>query len=139
MQHVTLEASGAQLSFATSWDPAHPPENCLDEDPSTFWASTGLFPQELIITFPQPTTISSLRTKTNSVKKLTVMKTLNKKPAGFEQYVSLDFDDSEDQVQDVTHKVGASVVRYLKIVIESGHKDFVAVYTVSCQGEAAMR
>ena len=64
MQNVFLEDAGAQVVFASSFDAAHPPEHIIDgcvvracaasadstpdmdgRRDSTFWLSTGMYPQ----------------------------------------------------------------------------------------------
>lgn len=84
MFNVALASSGAQISLATSSDEKHQPENIIDgwdnsktwnwrelwfykfenkiiRNPNTFWATTGLFPQELIVSFQGLMNISSVK------------------------------------------------------------------------------
>lgn len=49
--------STASVAYATSSDPRHPPTSVLDGS-GTFWSSTGLFPQELALTWPSERAIS---------------------------------------------------------------------------------
>ncbi|MEE6495608.1 hypothetical protein FKM82_002095 [Ascaphus truei] len=46
---VCLSSAGAQVTLATSSDERHPPEHIIDGNPETFWTTTGMFPQEFII------------------------------------------------------------------------------------------
>lgn len=53
MTDVALAAAGSSIAAATCADERHPPENTLDGTESTFWMTTGLFPQELVIALPK--------------------------------------------------------------------------------------
>lgn len=45
MTDVALASGGASIAAATCADERFPPENTLDGGESTFWMTTGLFPQ----------------------------------------------------------------------------------------------
>jgi len=51
MFDVALSSAGAHVALATSSDDKHPPENMIDGNAETFWCSTGMFPQEVVIKF----------------------------------------------------------------------------------------
>lgn len=53
-------AMAAAVAYATSSDPHHPPSAVLDGSPATFWSTTGLFPQELALTWPSERPISKV-------------------------------------------------------------------------------
>ncbi|XP_045890461.1 intraflagellar transport protein 25 homolog isoform X1 [Micropterus dolomieu] len=55
-----LSSLGATVVVATSSDENHPPENITDGNTKTFWMSTGMFPQEFIIRFAEPSKISTV-------------------------------------------------------------------------------
>lgn len=50
-----------QVVMATSVDTKHPPENAIDESEKSFWITTGLFPQELIIELKERAKVSTAR------------------------------------------------------------------------------
>ena len=39
--------SGTEIAFSSCVDERHPPENILDGTDRSFWATTGLFPQQV--------------------------------------------------------------------------------------------
>ena len=55
--NLALEARGAQVILATSSDERHAPECIIDGSDATFWATTGMFPQEFVIAFPALTQV----------------------------------------------------------------------------------
>merc|ERR1719181_355393 len=46
---VAAASNGGVVVVSTSYDERHPPENIIDGNPRSFWATTGLYPQEFII------------------------------------------------------------------------------------------
>eukprot|EP00891_Asterochloris_glomerata_P009235 jgi/Astpho2/9235/gw1.00138.36.1_t len=46
---LASQAAGASVVLATCCDSAHPPQHAIDGQKGTFWATTGMFPQELAI------------------------------------------------------------------------------------------
>ncbi|KAH6580611.1 hypothetical protein BASA60_002795, partial [Batrachochytrium salamandrivorans] len=59
-ENLALSSTGARLALATSEHPKHPPSNILDGNIKTFWVSTGLFPQQLIVTLAAPALVSKI-------------------------------------------------------------------------------
>uniref|UniRef100_A0A2K5BV06 DOC domain-containing protein n=1 Tax=Aotus nancymaae TaxID=37293 RepID=A0A2K5BV06_AOTNA len=57
---LCLSSEGSRVILATSSDEKHPPENIIDGNPDTFWATTGMFPQEFIIYFHKHVRIERL-------------------------------------------------------------------------------
>eukprot|EP00045_Choanoeca_perplexa_P000556 m.14949 g.14949 ORF g.14949 m.14949 type:complete len:139 (-) comp10384_c0_seq1:138-554(-) len=134
MPNVCLEVDGAQVVLATSSDNAHPPEAVIDGDESTFWVTTGMYPQELIITFPTPMRITSLETRSAAVKHMSVHKSSKASPTGWEDLSSAELEPAEGHMQIETHKMTPTIVRHLRIMIKSGHHPFCAVYNVRADG-----
>ncbi|CAH8570678.1 unnamed protein product [Schistosoma margrebowiei] len=63
-------SGGCFISFATSWGKSHPPEDVLDKRKGSFWITTGLFPQMLVISLDQPRKVSQIKIVTSRVKAL---------------------------------------------------------------------
>ena len=51
MTDMASPGAGASVVMATCSDERHPPHNALDEDERSFWVTTGLFPQEIVVKF----------------------------------------------------------------------------------------
>ncbi|CAI8010595.1 Intraflagellar transport protein 25 homolog [Geodia barretti] len=72
-----------QAAGATSTDDLHPAEHCLDGNPETFWLSTGLFPQELVLSLPSPTRIVAVHLRCCNVKQMSLQHSTEEMPGGF--------------------------------------------------------
>lgn len=92
MSAASLKAAGAEVVAATSSDPRFPAGAAIDgcvagaaspcpsspatisfnnpravcRDEKTFWLTTGLFPQELVIALPKTQSLTQIRTRTRS-------------------------------------------------------------------------
>eukprot|EP00049_Salpingoeca_infusionum_P018664 m.358232 g.358232 ORF g.358232 m.358232 type:complete len:145 (+) comp18078_c0_seq1:207-641(+) len=133
MPNVCLESEGCQVVVATSWDESHPPESIIDGKPNTFWTTTGMYPQEIVITFPVATRITAIETKTAAIKTLVIQKSANQAPVGWEEIASKDFEMSESQ-QLEQHKIDPGIVRHLRLVVKDGFDTFAAVYSMNVDG-----
>ena len=66
------------LFYATALDSEHPPTNIVDNDETTFWMTTGLFPQEVVLQFKNPAQITRVTTITGKVKSMIAYAASNK-------------------------------------------------------------
>ena len=67
MKDYSRQDAGASIVMATSVDDRFPPENILDgaesfgaEAIGTFWMTTGMYPQEVVIALAKPVQVSQL-------------------------------------------------------------------------------
>ncbi|KAL7392063.1 hypothetical protein ABVT39_019067 [Epinephelus coioides] len=80
----SLRSLGAKVVVASSSDENHPPENITDGHTNTFWMSTGMFPQEFIIRFADPTNISAVTVDSYNVRHLKIEKNTSENASQFE-------------------------------------------------------
>eukprot|EP00050_Salpingoeca_kvevrii_P007173 m.294295 g.294295 ORF g.294295 m.294295 type:complete len:138 (-) comp12965_c0_seq1:201-614(-) len=136
MENLALDDAGATVVFATASDPAHPPDAAIDGDNTTFWSTTGLFPHELVVTFPSATKLTKLEVHTNGVAKISAHKSANAKPAGFEDIGDAELPNLDGPGQVHDFQIQPLVLRHLKLVLHSGHSRFAAVYKIVALGSA---
>nr|KAJ3421988.1 Heat shock protein beta-11 [Polyrhizophydium stewartii] len=111
--NMALASSGARIAMATSEHPKHPPELVLDGNLKTFWMSTGLFPQEFVVTFPTQITVSKIIV--SSMKAM---------------------EDTDNVIQTLSLAPKEPVVaRHLRFEIARGFGPFVSVHRVVVYGE----
>lgn len=134
MQNLALESTGAQVVTASSWDPRHPPDSILDGTEATFWTSTGMFPQELVITFDSVVQLSSVSTKTFNVKEMKLLRSVAQFPTDFNEICTSEISHA-DKAVDHEHKISDTAVRHLKIILTKGFDDFTAMYWIKAKGE----
>ena len=122
------------LFYATSLDSEHPPMNVVDNDETTFWATTGLFPQEIVMQFKNPAQITRVTTITGKVKSMIAYAASNK---DMTEWVEIDSTNLPAQPikQQETHQLNYQKTAYgLKIMITKAWGPFAAVYLVRVEG-----
>ncbi|XP_063795701.1 intraflagellar transport protein 25 homolog isoform X2 [Pseudophryne corroboree] len=105
--NLCLSSAGAVVALATSSDDRHRAQHIIDGNPETFWTTTGMFPQEFIIS------MSSLQ----KIGKITMESSLN-----------LEHMEGQFQNEEITLP-GVQAV-HLRFVIQSAYDHFVAVRSV---------
>ena len=122
------------LFYATSLDSEHPPTNIVDNDETTFWMTTGLFPQEAVMQFKKPAQITRITTVTGKVKNMVVYAATDK---ALTEWAEIDSTNLPGQPikQQETHQLNYQRTSYgVKVVINKGWGQFAAIYLVRVEG-----
>ncbi|UJR25033.1 hypothetical protein I4U23_006393 [Adineta vaga] len=128
---MALVDSNAFVSMSSSADQDYPPSNILDPSENVFWMTTGLYPQEFIITFKEPIDIREIRFVTTNVKRFVMSSTSNQEPKNFETLLEKTLPNSENKLQTTPHTLDRSVeVRHFKCVILAGYDSFASVHAL---------
>uniref|UniRef100_A0A673L1S4 Intraflagellar transport protein 25 homolog n=1 Tax=Sinocyclocheilus rhinocerous TaxID=307959 RepID=A0A673L1S4_9TELE len=150
MLDAALSSYGAQVVLATSSDENHPPENIIDGKTETFWISTGMFPQEFIIRFPDNMKIFTVSIHSYNIKRLRIEKGTSDDAEKFEAVADTEFEHTESSLQandiSIRHlkprshcfpffslQVNVLNTTHLRFLILSGYDHFVSVHKVSVQ------
>ncbi|XP_029474525.1 intraflagellar transport protein 25 homolog [Rhinatrema bivittatum] len=134
MGDVCLSSVGARVVLATSSDEHYAPENILDGKSETFWTTTGMFPQEFIISFSGLVKINKLSVQCYLVRSLKIEKSISKDPIHFERCAQKDLEHSEGQLQIEEFMLSGSQATHLRFIIESGYDHFVSIHRVMADG-----
>ncbi|XP_053324938.1 intraflagellar transport protein 25 homolog [Spea bombifrons] len=128
-----VSSAGARVTLATSSDERHPAEHILDGDPETFWTSTGMFPQEFIISLNSPSKINKITLQSSLIQSLRIETSISREPINFERCMEKDLEHVEGQLQNEEITLPGIQATHLRFVILSGYDHFVAVYSVSAE------
>ncbi|XP_029296494.1 intraflagellar transport protein 25 homolog [Cottoperca gobio] len=129
----SLSSLGAKVVVAASSDENHPPENITDGNTNTFWMSTGMFPQEFILRFAEPTNVSAVTVDSYNVKQLKIEKNTSQNASQFESVAEREFEITEGHLQSNAISLNGSDATHLRFIITSGYDHFVSVHRVSVQ------
>ncbi|KAK8400765.1 hypothetical protein O3P69_002516 [Scylla paramamosain] len=126
----------ARVVYASSHDPAFPPSAMLDGRPDTFWASTGLFPQVVVITLPAVTSLENLSILAYNVRRVSVARSVKALPTDFEDFVEKELPQVDGKLQNsvLSEQVTAA---HLRLTITEGHGHFCSLHQVSVVGTSA--
>lgn len=136
MFDVAKSSAGACISLATSSDERYPPENMIDGRNESFWMTTGLYPQEFILTFASLMTINAVTLSSYNLRKLVIEKSTQSAPQSFEPLREALLESTDNQLQTQEFKFNGLAAQHLRFQIESGYDHFVSVHEVSVDGSA---
>uniref|UniRef100_A0A0G4GQK2 F5/8 type C domain-containing protein n=1 Tax=Chromera velia CCMP2878 TaxID=1169474 RepID=A0A0G4GQK2_9ALVE len=135
MPDLALLANGGKIVFASSVDDRHPPENMLDGDEKTFWISTGLFPQEIVIELggSEAQKVSSLRFSGSNIKTARVEVSTDSTPSSFSSASQeTEYPNRKGEVHgEVLSLNGTQSARFVKFVVTGGWDSFVSLHKIS--------
>jgi len=136
MFDVALSSAGAQVVLATSADEKHSPENITDGNMDTFWSTTGLFPQEFVISFQALMNLNVLRIHSHGVKHLMVERSVQNGPNDFEVIGEKVFEATEGGLQEEDIPATNLTATHLRFTINSAYDHFCSVHKVHVDGNA---
>ncbi|CAL8074348.1 unnamed protein product [Calicophoron daubneyi] len=133
MLETFTRSSEEFVRLSTSFNELHPPENVLNGEESSFWITTGMFPQMLVVSLPEHSRVSRVRIISSCIKDLWVEVSSRTEPEEFEvkSELSLAYADGHQQITEVP--MNESNMRHLRLTIRSGYDHFVAVYKVQIE------
>lgn len=124
----------ADVLFASSYDEKYTPLNVLNKDNKLFWVSSGMFPQELILSLDQEKTISSLNVVGYAIKKL-VVETCENENSITSVYRQAELNEiafKDGKIQDFNVDFTAKKpVKLIKFIILEGYDDFCSVNSIT--------
>lgn len=122
--------------MASCADDRYPPDNVLDGKDSSFWISTGMYPQEFVVMLDSVVTVTKITTLSVNVKKLIVERCEQSTAVNFEKVFDVELSNRGDRLQTEVHQLNMRA-KYLKFIISAGYHDFATINRVSVIGEAA--
>ncbi|KAM9005860.1 intraflagellar transport protein 25 homolog isoform X1 [Antechinus flavipes] len=131
---LCLASEGTEVILATSSDEKYPPENMIDGNSTTFWTTTGMFPQEFIICFHKHVKIERLFLQCYFVRGIRIEKSNAKEPVDFERWVERDLVLTEGQMQMEEFMFRDGYATHLRFIIKSAFDHFVSVHKVNIEG-----
>lgn len=144
ISEVTFSEVEIEGMSSTSFDPRHPAAHAVDQNLSTFFMSTGLFPQDLCINFQSRTIVKRVEVISFGVSEMTVTcsdshikrTSFAQGETGETRSMSHTYSDESDGVV-AKHTFNMNLehrCRMLVLSIEKGFADFCAIYLVRVYG-----
>mmetsp|Transcript_104917 Transcript_104917/g.180924 ORF Transcript_104917/g.180924 Transcript_104917/m.180924 type:complete len:139 (-) Transcript_104917:889-1305(-) len=133
------ETVKTEVLYQTSIDDRYPACNLHDGDEKTFWISTGMFPQEVLLKLNcTSANVTKIRTWSYHIKKLVIEKCTEAQPVKFDKIVETELSDKAGAMQIESFAINQTMgpdVKYLKIHIASGWDDFVSMHSIIVEGD----
>lgn len=122
------------IHYTTSFDTDHSPQCIVDGDETTFWTTTGLYPQEAVVAFKKPCQIIRITTITGKAKNIVIYTATDKDLTDWIEIDSFQL-PAQPIKQQETHQLNLQSTSYgLKLVITQGWGPFCSVYLLRVEG-----
>ena len=124
----------AEIIFSSSYDEKNPPENIFDNSNKKFFASTGMFPQEICIQFDNPKPVKSVGIVSYGIKKVSIQTCENDSAVNFKTQAEQNEIPNSSGFQKIKlNLVKNPNVKVLKIEVLEGYEDFFTIHNVDIQ------
>jgi heat shock protein beta-11 len=108
----------------------------IDRKVETFWISTGMFPQEFVISFAGLMDVNNVKLSCYHVRGLSIHRSVHSEPSDFEIIEEKELTPSDASLQMEDFKFDSMKARHMKFVIKSGFDHFVSVHKLNIDGSA---
>ena len=119
----------SEVIFATSFDDKYSPSNILNNSPTQFWTSTGLYPQELFISLDKESQINAVNIVSYNIKKILVETCENDSAVNYvRQSEQSEVPQKDGKLQDFSLNFNqAKNVKIVKITIADGYDEYCSI------------
>ena len=111
----------------------------VDNKPQTYFVTTGLFPQEVVLGIKAGVAqLSRISLSASGIRHLRIEKCTELTPAKFDVIVDTELTNRENARQleqfQLNKATSGSNIHFLKFVIQNGYEDFAAIFDISLEG-----
>merc|ERR1719311_571633 len=135
MTDLASKRAGGRVIMVSSLDEEHPGDNTIDGNENSYWTSTGLYPQELLLELGSVARISSIKLSTTNVKSVRIEGCSEDDPVNFKTLAEGDMEEKSGRLQlkDLGCRDQEAPTRYIKVMILSGWHDFCSVHKIGVE------
>ena len=120
----------SEIIFSSSYDEKNPPENVFDQSKKTFFASTGMFPQEICIQFEPVKIVNSVNVTGYEIKKIAVH-TCENDSTHFTKQSEQSKVLNSNGLQSIKLELKKNPkTRVLKVEVLEGYEDFFTIHNI---------
>mmetsp|Transcript_67461 Transcript_67461/g.170168 ORF Transcript_67461/g.170168 Transcript_67461/m.170168 type:complete len:213 (-) Transcript_67461:54-692(-) len=139
MPDLAAQSCGGKVYMVSSLDEDNPAEHAIDGRAGSYWISTGLYPQEIILELGSPGRISSVRLASTCIRRLRIECCQEETPMNFKLIAEGELQDAPQRLQtwEQQCEVQERPTVFIKLSILSGWDDFCSIHTLQVEGQAA--
>mmetsp|Transcript_79956 Transcript_79956/g.166252 ORF Transcript_79956/g.166252 Transcript_79956/m.166252 type:complete len:209 (+) Transcript_79956:96-722(+) len=145
MEDVAAARAGGSVVFSSSADPRCPPKRAIDQADATFWSTTGLYPQELVIRLARPAAVRRIRLSCSNIRRLRVQCHHFSDGSGNTTLADIELEENGGRLQlrewtkeQLPNMPGPhELVTTVRVVILSGWHSFCSLHQVEILAEAS--
>mmetsp|Transcript_28450 Transcript_28450/g.52472 ORF Transcript_28450/g.52472 Transcript_28450/m.52472 type:complete len:235 (+) Transcript_28450:188-892(+) len=141
MLDAAAKTAGGRVIMVSSLDEDHSGDNVIDGDDRSYWISTGLFPQEVLLQLCSPCWVSSFKLATTHVRRLRLEGCHEDVPINFHLMAESDLVDAHGsmQVKEISCNHQQQPIVFIRLYILAGWHDFCSVHRLQVKGTQAPR
>lgn len=141
MLDAAAKTAGGRVIMVSSLDEDHSGDNVIDGDDRSYWISTGLFPQEILVQLCSPCWVSSFKLSTTHVRSLRLEGCHEEVPINFHLIAESDLVDAHGsiQVKEIVCNDQDQPIVFIRLYILAGWHDFCSVHRLQVKGTQAPR
>lgn len=133
-----IDPEKCEILAATSSDERFPAENMLDGSTKTFFATTGLYPQEISISLGEPCGIEKMIVSSCGIRVADVECAEDPDGLNTRKVCRLEGEATTGQLQNIvwTKQGGGDNTKFqtIRLIIAAGWDDFCSIHTISVLG-----
>lgn len=131
---------GAVVISASSYSKAHPPSAIIDKNSSSFWMTTGSFPQEIVVQLAESCFISSVEVVSMGIRSIELWGSDGYTHSAGEKIAKAEANDLDGELQRFSLPIKSkSTATCLRLKILSGWNDYCSIHRFSVTGNTADR
>jgi hypothetical protein len=125
--------SNTEVIFSTSFDDKYPPTNVLNSSTGMFWSTTGLFPQEIVLSCSQAKSISEIIVMGYNIKRLSIETCENDSAVKFSVQCDIaNIPLNSGGISTIPCKFSSkSVNKIIKVIIQESHGLFCTINSIN--------
>jgi heat shock protein beta-11 len=108
MSNLASASEGAVITLASSNDTNYPPEAIIDGNPSTYWSTTGMFPQQVIVSFRSLVAMDTILVRCSKIARIRIERNDVPSLENFQTAVEKDAEDTDNDLQILKFEVNIS-------------------------------
>ncbi|CEL95918.1 unnamed protein product [Vitrella brassicaformis CCMP3155] len=124
--------AGLKVMMVSSMDDRHLPQMMTDGNERTFWISTGMYPQEILLELPQgqggAKPPRGIQISSTGIRVLQVEASTGPAPINFERLQDVELPNRSGGLQTETIALAGGSWRYLRLRVARGWSDFCSVH-----------
>eukprot|EP00753_Platysulcus_tardus_P015080 PLAT4764.1.p1 GENE.PLAT4764.1~~PLAT4764.1.p1 ORF type:complete len:141 (+),score=46.60 PLAT4764.1:86-508(+) len=132
---MELAAGSASLVSSSCFDERHPPSAVVDGSDESFWMTSGMFPQELVLQLAQRSELRRVEVRGVDMASVEVSVCDTSSPLSWEPLCTIKLENTEGTVETESERVDSVRATYIRFRITSGWDDFALMHSVSVKGE----
>ena len=131
---------GAVVISASSYSKTHPPSAVIHKDLSSFWMTTGSFPQEIVVQLSESCSVKSVELVSTSVRAIELWGSDGYTHSAGERIAKTEANELDGELQRFTLSVASkATATCLRIKILSGWNEFCSIHRINVLGTPGER